>query len=85
MNNPAQPLIATLVATMKEHENYVVYVDPVYSREYAQTIQSEVQRQTGKTVTILELYLMLGQTDEMSLLQQMQSNLSNLTHGLGAT
>jgi zinc transport system substrate-binding protein len=81
---PSATTIATLVETMKEHENYVVYVDPVYSSEYAQTIQSEVQTQTGKTVTILELYLMLGQTDGMDLLQQMQSNLSNLKLGLGA-
>jgi zinc transport system substrate-binding protein len=82
---PSANTLATLVETMKERENYVVYVDPVYSREYAQTIQSEVQRQTGKTVTILELYLMLGQTDDMNFLQQMQSNLSNLKQGLGAT
>jgi zinc transport system substrate-binding protein len=82
---PSANTIATLVETMKEHENYVIYVDPVYSSEYAQTIQSEVQAQTGETVTILELYLILGQTDGMNLSQQMQSNLSNLKQGLGTT
>ncbi len=81
---PSANTIATLIAAMEEKEIYVVYVDPVYSSEYAQTIQSEVQAQTGKTVTILELYLILGPTDDMDLLQQMQINLSNLQTGLEA-
>jgi ABC-type Zn uptake system ZnuABC Zn-binding protein ZnuA len=81
---PSANTIANLIADMKENEIYVIYVDPVYSSEYAQTIQSEVQAQTGKNVTILELYLVLGQTDDMDLLQQMQINLSNLTLGLEA-
>jgi zinc transport system substrate-binding protein len=82
---PSATTIANLVKTMEENEIYAVYVDPVYSSEYAQTIQSEVQAQTGKPVTILELYLILGQTDGMDLLQQMQANLSNLKTGLEAT
>jgi zinc transport system substrate-binding protein len=82
---PSANTIANLITAMKENEIYVVYVDPVYSSEYAQTIQSEVQDQTGKTVTILELYLMLGQTDDMDFLDQMQINLDNLKVGLEAT
>jgi zinc transport system substrate-binding protein len=82
---PSTATIATLVNEMEEHQTYVVYVDSVYSREYAQTIQSEVEAQTGHSVTILELYLMLGPTDNMDLLQQMQTNLANLKIGLEAT
>jgi zinc transport system substrate-binding protein len=82
---PSVTTIANLVEHMEEKQIYTVYVDPVYSSEYAQTIQSEVQVQTGKSVTISELYLMLGQTDGMDLIQQMQTNLSNLKIGLGAT
>jgi len=82
---PSTATIATLVNEMEEHQTYVVYVDPVYSREYAQTIQSEVEAQTGHSVTILELYLMLGPTDNMDLLQQMQTNLANLKIGLEVT
>jgi zinc transport system substrate-binding protein len=82
---PSVTTIAGLVEEMEEEQIYTVYVDPVYSSEYAQTIQSEVQAQTGKTVTILELYLILGQTNDMDLLQQMQVNLSNLKIGLEAT
>ncbi|MCW4030608.1 MAG: zinc ABC transporter substrate-binding protein [Candidatus Bathyarchaeota archaeon] len=82
---PSAATIANLVKAMEEKQIYSVYVDPVYSREYAQTIQSEVQAQTGKQVTILELYLILGQTDGMDLMQQMQANLSDLKNGLEAT
>jgi zinc transport system substrate-binding protein len=82
---PSASTIANLVNEMEEHQTYVVYVDPVYSSEYAQTIQTEVQAQTGHSVTILKLYLMLGPTDNMDFLQQMQTNLVNLKIGLEAT
>lgn len=82
---PSAATIASLVKAMEEKQIYSVYVDPVYSSEYAQTIQNEVQAQTGKQVTILELYLILGQTDGMDLIQQMQANLSDLKTGLEAT
>lgn len=82
---PTASTIANLIEEMREHETYIVYVDPVYSSEYAQTIKSEVQAQTGQTVTILKLYLMLGPTDEMELLEQMQVNLANLKIVLEAT
>jgi zinc transport system substrate-binding protein len=70
---------------MEQHQIYVVYVDPVYSTSYAQTIQSEVEAQTGHSVAILELYLMLGPQGELDYLQQMQVNLDNLKVGLEAT
>jgi len=82
---PSAVTIANLINAMKQLKTYVVYVDPVYSNEYAQTIKTEVQAQTGQTVTMLELYLMLGQTDELNLLEQMQINLDNLKIGLEAT
>jgi zinc transport system substrate-binding protein len=82
---PSATTIANLVDEMEQYEIYVVYVDPVYSDEYAQTIKSEVQVQTGQTVTILELYLMLGQTNDLDFLEQMQANLANLEIGLEAS
>jgi zinc transport system substrate-binding protein len=82
---PSAATIANIVDLMKEHETFVVYVDPVYSSEYAQTLKNELQTQTGHTVTILKLYLMLGPTDDQNLIQQMQSNLANLKIGLEAT
>lgn len=82
---PSTATIADMVEEMEEHQTYVLYVDPVYSDEYIQTIKNEVQTQTGQTVTVLELYLMLGPFEDLDYLAQMQSNLSNLKTGLGAT
>jgi zinc transport system substrate-binding protein len=82
---PRTTTIAILVNEMEEYQIHAIYVDPVYSTEYAQTIQSEVQAQTGHSVTILKLYLMLGPTDNIDFLQQMQTNLANLKIGLEAT
>jgi len=82
---PTASTIANLVDEMEQHQIYVVYVDPVYSTSYAQTIKSEVEAQTGHPVAILELYLMLGPRGNIDYLQQMQVNLDNLKAGLEAT
>jgi zinc transport system substrate-binding protein len=82
---PSAIAIANIVNLMIEHETFVVYVDPVYSSQYAQTLKNELQTQTGHSVTILELYLMLGPTGDKNLIQQMQSNLANLKIGLETT
>jgi zinc transport system substrate-binding protein len=82
---PSATTIANIVEQMEENQIYVLYVDPVYSDEFIQTIKTEVQTQTGQSVTVLKLYLMLGPVDGLDYLSQMQSNLSNLQTGLGAT
>jgi len=82
---PSAATIAGLVEEMKAHHIYTVYVDPVYSTEYAQTIKTEVETQTGHSVSVLKLYLILGPQDDMDMLQQMQANLANLKAGLEAT
>jgi zinc transport system substrate-binding protein len=82
---PSAATIANLVNAMKEHKTYAIYVDPVYSSKYAQTVKASVEAQTGQTVSILNLYLMLGDTDSLDLLEQMQVNLDNLKVGLEAT
>ncbi|MGD6808455.1 MAG: metal ABC transporter substrate-binding protein [Candidatus Bathyarchaeia archaeon] len=81
---PSTATIANIVEQMEEHQTYVIYFDPIYSDEYVQTIKSEVQTQTGQTVTVLKMYLMLGPVDSLDYLAQMQTNLANLETGLGA-
>ncbi len=81
---PSAATIANIVDSMIEHQTYVVYVDPVYSQDYANTLKTELQQQTGHDVSILELYLILGQTDNKNMIEQMQANLSNLKLGLEA-
>jgi zinc transport system substrate-binding protein len=70
---------------MTEHETFVVYVDPVYSGEYAQTLKNELQTQTGHSATILKLYLMLGPIDGKDYFQQQLFNLDSLKLGLEAS
>jgi len=82
---PSAATIANLVNLMIEHEIFVVYIDPVYSDEYAQTLKNELQTQTGHIVKLLKLYLMLGPIDGKDYFQQQQSNLESLKVGLDAT
>jgi zinc transport system substrate-binding protein len=82
---PSASTIATLVSTMIEHEIYVVYVDPVYSDDYAQTLKSTLESETGENVQILKLYLMAGTVDSMEYFEQLEKNLENLQIGLQAS
>ncbi|MDR0318645.1 MAG: metal ABC transporter substrate-binding protein [Nitrososphaerota archaeon] len=79
---PSAQTIIKLIEEIKEHQIYILYVDPVYSNNYINTIQNEVQTQTGQTVEVLKLYLMLGPQDGLDYLEQMQTNLTNLQIGL---
>ena len=82
---PSPTAIADIVDLMVDHETFVVYVDPVYSEEYAQTLKTELQTQTGHAVTILKLYLMLGPIDGKDYFQQQLFNLDSLKLGLEAS
>lgn len=82
---PSASTIATLVSTMIEHETYVVFIDPVYSDSYAQTLKSTLKAKTGQDVQILTLYLMAGIVDSMDYFEQLEKNLENLKIGLQAS
>lgn len=79
---PSVTTISNLINDMKKHQIYILYFDPVYSDKYVQTIKNDVQTQTEQTVTLLKLYLMLGPTDGLDYIEQMQTNLTNLQTGL---
>jgi zinc transport system substrate-binding protein len=80
---PSASTLADLVDMMIEHDVYVIYVSPVYSDEYAQTLKSELEARTGQSVQIVELYILSGPVDGMDYLEQMEKNLDNLKIGLG--
>jgi zinc transport system substrate-binding protein len=82
---PSIAVIATLVEKMIEHDTYVVFVDPVYSDNYALTLKAELESKTGHPVQILELYLALGPVDGEDYFGQMEANLNNLKIGLGVS
>ena len=82
---PSATTIANILDLMIEHETYVVYVDPVYSTEYAQTLKNELETKTGHSVKILDLYLILGSFNEKDYLEQLSFNLESLKIGLEAS
>lgn len=82
---PSALVIANLVDLMITHETYVIYVDPMYSDEYAQPLKTTLKSKTGQTVHILSLYFMLGSIDNLNYFEQQKSNLENLKIGLEAS
>jgi ABC-type Zn uptake system ZnuABC Zn-binding protein ZnuA len=81
---PSASVYANLVDMMIEHDIFVVYVDPVYADQSAQTLKNELQRLSGQKVQILELYFMLGNIDGLDYFGQQEKNLENLKIGLEA-
>ena len=82
---PSASVYAGLVEMMIEHETYVVYVDPVYTDESAQTLKNELERLSGQDAQILRLYFMLGTIDGLDYFGQQEKNLENLKTGLEAS
>ena len=82
---PSASAIAELVGLMLEHEIFVVYVDPMYSDKYAETLKATLEDETSQTVQILSLYFMLGSIDNLDYFEQQESNLASLKTGLEAS
>jgi zinc transport system substrate-binding protein len=82
---PSAQVYADLVDMMMEHETYVVYVDPVYTEESAQTLKNDLETRTGQEVQILKIYFMLGSIDGLDYFGQQEKNLENLKIGLEAS
>lgn len=82
---PSTSTMATLVDMMIDKEVYVVYLDPMYTDEYAQTLKRELESHVSHTIIILKLYLLLGPIDDQNYFQQQAANLENLKIGLEAT
>ena len=80
---PSTQTIAQIVDMMQQTGTYVFYIEPGYSDIYVQTVKTELQLRTGKTIQILELYHLNGPIDGLDYLQQMEKNLVNLQKGLG--
>lgn len=81
---PSAATIANIIDLMLKYETYVIYVDPIYSQEYARTLKNELETQTGQAITILRLYIATGPVDGKNYLQQQLINLENLKIGLEA-
>ena len=82
---PSASVLAGLVETMVENDVNVLYTDPVYASEYADSLRVMVEQQTGGSVEILPLYLMTGPMDGLDYFDQQEANLENLKAGLVGT
>lgn len=79
---PSTQVLSEIIEEMIHEETYVIYVDPVYSIDYAETLKVELEASTGETVQVLDLYLMLGPLNGLDFIGQMEVNLENLKAGL---
>lgn len=81
---PSASTYANLVEMMIDSKIFVVFVNPVYPNESAQTLGIELKRLSGHDIIILKLYFMLGEMDGLDYLEQQEKNLQNLIIGLDA-
>lgn len=79
---PSTAQVVEIVEEMIEEESYIIYIDPVYSEDYAQTLKAELESRTGEEVQILLLYLMTGPVDNLDYLEQLEENLDHLEQGM---
>lgn len=79
---PSVASIIDLVTLMEDEGIFSVFVDPVYSDDYARTIREELEDRTGENVRVLQLYFCLGPVDGLDYVGQMETNLANLAIAL---
>jgi zinc transport system substrate-binding protein len=82
---PSTSVYTNLIELMIKHVIYVVYVDPVYPEETAQTLKNALETFTDQNAQILKLYLMLGPLEGLDYFGQQEKNLENLKIGLEAS
>lgn len=80
---PSTTHLASIVNALVQRGIFTLYVTPVYSDNYIQSLKATLEQETGEAVTVLPLYLLTGPVDGMDYLQQMEANLENLKVGLG--
>jgi len=78
---PSTQTIVQMVDTMQQTGTYIFYIEPGYSDVYVQTVKTELELRTEKTIQILELYHLNGPIDGLDYIQQMEKNLVNLKKG----
>lgn len=81
---PSPGRIADLADRMVDEGIYTLFLDPVFSDDYIQTLKLEVEDRTLFSVDVLNLFLMTGPVENMDYIEQMEANLENLVQGLGS-
>ena len=79
---PSTQTLAQIIDLMQQTDTYTFFIEPGYSDIYVQTVKTELQVKTGKTIQILELHHMNGPQDGLDYIGQMEKNLESLREGL---
>ena len=79
---PSASALGAIVELMEAKGIFTVYMDPVYSGDFAQVLRDEMESQTGRDVAILKLYPLTGPVDGKDMIKLMWVNLENLRIGL---
>jgi zinc transport system substrate-binding protein len=81
---PSTQTLTEIIDLMQETDTYIFYIEPGYSDIYVQTVKTELETKTGKTVQILTLYHLNGPQGDLDYIEQMENNLESLRQGLGS-
>ena len=79
---PSTSTLSALVEQMVDANATTIFVDPVYSSNYAMTLKVELEHRLRRNFQISHLYLMLGPVDDLDYFGQMEANLQNLKSAL---
>jgi zinc transport system substrate-binding protein len=80
---PSTATLSRLVEEMTSENITTIFVDPVYSQNYAMTLKTELEYRLKRKVKVAHLYLMLGPVDNLDYIGQMEKNLESLQSALG--
>jgi len=80
---PSVAALADLVDLMRGEGLDTVFVDPVFSDDYARMLEDELEDRTGSPVEVERLYFALGEVDGLDYAEQLGANLGALSRGLG--
>ncbi|HIH87972.1 TPA: zinc ABC transporter solute-binding protein [Candidatus Bathyarchaeota archaeon] len=81
---PSTQTLTDIIDLMQQTDTYTFYIEPGYSDIYVQTVKTELETRTGKTVQILTLYHLNGPQGDLDYIEQMENNLESLRLGLGS-
>ena len=79
---PSTSTLSALVEQMVDANATTIFVDPVYSSNYAMTLKVELEHRLRRNFQVSHLYLMLGPVDDLDYFGQMEANLQNLKSAL---
>ena len=79
---PDLSIIVDIVELIIEKNIYVIYTNPNYSKYHVDAIIETVEIQTGRELTTLQLYTMLGPINDLDYIEQQEKNLINFEKGI---